>query len=124
MTWCHQIPDGDGYRCEACGWTYHKRARRYCPASPGGRAGKLLAIVQTVTAGRDNKMDWHLYGPRDPADLEKIIGICLDCEDHDGKICRKARRSCTWLKSLGCVGFRECGRWSDDGKTSRRGGVD
>jgi hypothetical protein len=107
----------DKWTCPLCGWVYpldsDKPPRRNCPASPEGREGKILAIIQAVQSACQDKLDWHLYEPRHLTDLRKIIGICLDCGEWDGTICRKAPRRCTWLKMLGCVGFRECERWSN-----------
>lgn len=110
---CIQEPHGDGFRCKLCGWTYHKRARRNCPKSPEGRAGKALAILHAVTEGIESEATWQNYHHREPADLERIIPICLDCDDHNGDTCtvRGIRRRCQWLKSLGCVGLRDCERW-------------
>lgn len=110
---CIQEPHGDGYKCKLCGWTYHKRARRNCPKSPEGRAGRLIAIFHAVTVGIETEPTWQMYVPRPLPDLERNIGICLDCDDHKDNTCGKRgiRRRCQWLKSLACVGFRECERW-------------
>lgn len=115
MTYCQQLPDGDGFRCTMCGWMYHKLATRQCPKSPEGRAGKLIAITHAISSQRENNMNWHMYHPRAAVDLAKYIEICLDCDDHNGNTCVRRgmdqRKSCQWLQSLGCVGFRECPNW-------------
>lgn len=115
MTWCIQIPAGNGYKCSLCGWRYHKLAKRLCPKSPEGRAGKLIVIVQAVTSKRENNKNWHMYHPRPLLDLERNIEICLDCGDHNGNTCTRRGmdpgKPCQWLMQLGCVGFRECPDW-------------
>jgi hypothetical protein len=115
MTLCNLQPDGDGFRCTLCGWTYHKRARRNCPKSPEGRAGQLIAILHAIASKHENEIKWHMHSPRPLIDLEKNINICLDCDDYKDNTCTQrgttGKARCVWLMRLGCIGFGECPRW-------------
>ena len=117
--WCPQEPDGDHFTCPLCGWIYHKRAKRACPKSPEGRAGRLIAVLHEISSKHESKVkdndSWQMYPPRPLIVLEKYLGICLDCPEHNGNTCTLRGTDCgargLWLKRLGCVGFRECERW-------------
>lgn len=105
------------WTCPLCDWIYpldsDQPPKRNCPKSPEGRAGRLIAILHAVTQGIESEPTWQMYLPRPLPDLERNIGICLDCEHYKDNTCTKRgiRRRCQWLKSLGCVGFRDCERW-------------
>lgn len=111
MTSCINEPHGDKFRCPMCGRVYAHKAHRQCRAE--GREALSIAILHAVTQGIETEATWQMYVPRQLLDRERIIGICLDCDDHNGDTCtlRGIRRRCQWLKSLGCVGFRDCERW-------------
>lgn len=85
--------------------TTPKRSHRECrvrlPAKEEARINALAAIARAVKTC----MDWHLYHLRTPEEIEPLLAICLDCEDHP---CTK---QCTLLKRLACVEFSECERW-------------
>lgn len=115
MTLCNWQLDGDKERCQNCAATRPAGIRpvRNCPKSPQGIAGRIASLAY---AAREQYTD-TLY-PRDPDELTRLIGICLDCGSFDNR-CNDGRfpDGCNgrrqWLKALSSVGFRECPRWQD-----------
>lgn len=117
-----QLVDGK-WTCPLCGWVYpldsEKPPHRNCPKSPGGREGRMIATVHQINLKRENEINWTMYPPRHLIDMEKILGICLDCPEHNGNTCVVRGTDCKarghWLKRLACLGFRECERWTTSG---------
>ncbi len=113
--------------CTMCGWIYplpsKEPPRKNCAKSPQGIAGRIINLEAEA------KAQYNKHPPllirRDHYELTRIITICLDCDQHDGR-CNGTRcyaggciprfpDGCPgrtqWIKSLSSVGFRECPKW-------------
>ncbi len=105
------------WTCPDCGWVYPLEADeppcRNCPKSPQGIAGRIANLAHAAREQYSNT-----FYMRDPEQLTRLIGICLDCEHfvdrcNDGRFPSGCDGCRHWLKSLSSVGFRECPMWQD-----------
>ena len=114
---CEWKPTKFGVVCLRCGHARTTPARRRCDSSPGGKEAARINLTAEIGREREQRKDWTHYTPRSAGDLDVRIRVCLDCDQHNGRICTVEGEKCEhrrrWLKRLACVGFRECERWGD-----------
>ncbi len=119
MTICNWQLDGDKERCQNCAATRPagRRPIRNCPAMPDTIESRLAGRIANLAHAAREQYSNMLY-MRDPDELTRLIGVCLDCDDFDNR-CDHSRfpLGCSgrrqWLKALASVGFRDCPRWQD-----------
>jgi hypothetical protein len=99
---CERTPAG--WKCNACGWTYHKHTakppRRNCPKAAGTYAERLASEVDALLSARATD--------RTREELLAIGSQCEGCWDGgcpEGSPCRRLK---LWRERLACG---RCVRW-------------
>lgn len=85
---CTLVSDGDTFRCESCGWTSKRRARRMCPAKADAPLPSLLQRAVRFAAATGK---WAMAGCplRTEEQITAILeSHCQPCPEFTGHECR------------------------------------